>query len=271
MSVSPAKSSEHLKLNFMTLTAWLDFSVLQHRSSDENTLRSHTKPSKFFGIFNNCNRVAISSSTCWWSCSRMRGRQPLPRVRCPAPGAEPGSASNRTRAGTPAARSTRRPLAVRWLPLPPAGFSCDSHRDANLITIMKKVIILYYHDMKGMMGTPVVSCSFVTLSICWWRRWTPQLHITSAVSSPTTSSWPSRESPLSICIAAFLLLTTWVKFSVNLLLCWLWLYVVGRFDPKRAVQQLRACGVLETIRISAAGFPSRYWNMSAIKKDTHTK
>uniref|UniRef100_A0A8C3USH4 Myosin VB n=1 Tax=Catharus ustulatus TaxID=91951 RepID=A0A8C3USH4_CATUS len=31
-----------------------------------------------------------------------------------------------------------------------------------------------------------------------------------------------------------------------------------KFDPKRAVQQLRACGVLETIRISAAGFPSRW-------------
>ncbi|CAG7709106.1 unnamed protein product [Allacma fusca] len=30
------------------------------------------------------------------------------------------------------------------------------------------------------------------------------------------------------------------------------------FDPHRAVQQLRACGVLETIRISAAGFPSRW-------------
>ncbi|XP_038155169.1 unconventional myosin-Va-like isoform X2 [Cyprinodon tularosa] len=29
-------------------------------------------------------------------------------------------------------------------------------------------------------------------------------------------------------------------------------------DPLRAVQQLRACGVLETIRISAAGFPSRW-------------
>uniref|UniRef100_A0A3P8W035 G protein subunit beta 5 n=1 Tax=Cynoglossus semilaevis TaxID=244447 RepID=A0A3P8W035_CYNSE len=29
-------------------------------------------------------------------------------------------------------------------------------------------------------------------------------------------------------------------------------------DPVRAVQQLRACGVLETIRISAAGFPSRW-------------
>ncbi|XP_027128874.1 unconventional myosin-Va-like [Larimichthys crocea] len=29
-------------------------------------------------------------------------------------------------------------------------------------------------------------------------------------------------------------------------------------DPVRAVQQLRACGILETIRISAAGFPSRW-------------
>ena len=36
-----------------------------------------------------------------------------------------------------------------------------------------------------------------------------------------------------------------------------------RFDEKRAVQQLRACGVLETIRISAAGFPSRWaWQLS---------
>nr|CAB3264158.1 unconventional myosin-Va [Phallusia mammillata] len=33
------------------------------------------------------------------------------------------------------------------------------------------------------------------------------------------------------------------------------------FDAKRAVQQLRACGVLETIRISAAGYPSR-WSYS---------
>ncbi|XP_010190593.1 PREDICTED: unconventional myosin-Vb, partial [Mesitornis unicolor] len=30
------------------------------------------------------------------------------------------------------------------------------------------------------------------------------------------------------------------------------------FDPRGVVQQLRACGVLETIRISAAGFPSRW-------------
>ena len=31
-----------------------------------------------------------------------------------------------------------------------------------------------------------------------------------------------------------------------------------RLEPKRAVQQLRACGVLETIRLSAAGYPSRW-------------
>ena len=31
-----------------------------------------------------------------------------------------------------------------------------------------------------------------------------------------------------------------------------------QFDNKRGVQQLRACGVLETVRISAAGFPSRW-------------
>ncbi|GFR26821.1 unconventional myosin-Vb [Trichonephila clavata] len=34
--------------------------------------------------------------------------------------------------------------------------------------------------------------------------------------------------------------------------------VAFHFEPHRAVQQLRACGVLETIRISAAGYPSRY-------------
>lgn len=31
-----------------------------------------------------------------------------------------------------------------------------------------------------------------------------------------------------------------------------------KWDPPKIVQQLRACGVLETIRISAAGFPSRW-------------
>uniref|UniRef100_A0A0K0CTA0 Myosin motor domain-containing protein n=1 Tax=Angiostrongylus cantonensis TaxID=6313 RepID=A0A0K0CTA0_ANGCA len=30
------------------------------------------------------------------------------------------------------------------------------------------------------------------------------------------------------------------------------------FEPKRAIEQLRACGVLETVRISAAGFPTRW-------------
>ena len=36
------------------------------------------------------------------------------------------------------------------------------------------------------------------------------------------------------------------------------LFCIHSFDPKRAVQQLRACGVLETVRISAAGYPSRW-------------
>ena len=30
------------------------------------------------------------------------------------------------------------------------------------------------------------------------------------------------------------------------------------FNPQRSIQQLRACGVLETVRISAAGYPSRW-------------
>ena len=39
------------------------------------------------------------------------------------------------------------------------------------------------------------------------------------------------------------------------------------FDKKRAVQQLRACGVLETVRISAAGYPSR-WDYFDINPST---
>ncbi|EUB63142.1 Myosin-Va [Echinococcus granulosus] len=34
-------------------------------------------------------------------------------------------------------------------------------------------------------------------------------------------------------------------------------YTPSRFCPERVMQQLRACGVLQTIRISAAGYPSR--------------
>lgn len=34
--------------------------------------------------------------------------------------------------------------------------------------------------------------------------------------------------------------------------------VSPRFDSKRAIEQLRACGILETIQISASGYPSRY-------------
>lgn len=106
----------------------------------------------------------------------------------------------------------------------------------------------------------VLSCSFVTLCKCWWRLWTQPLRIMSAASNPMTSRWPSRESRNEFIFSKppsqVLRCNSWWPY-------WLWLFVVGRFDPKRAVQQLRACGVLETIRISAAGFPSRYWSIPA--------
>lgn len=41
------------------------------------------------------------------------------------------------------------------------------------------------------------------------------------------------------------------------------------YNSPRAVQQLRACGVLETIRISAAGFPSRLVSVSHSFYDKH--
>lgn len=43
-----------------------------------------------------------------------------------------------------------------------------------------------------------------------------------------------------------------------------------RFDSSRAVQQLRACGVLETIRISAAGYPSRWVLFFVMSTDVKT-
>lgn len=43
-----------------------------------------------------------------------------------------------------------------------------------------------------------------------------------------------------------------------------------RFDSRRAVQQLRACGVLETIRISAAGYPSRWVHVFVMGTDLKT-
>lgn len=36
------------------------------------------------------------------------------------------------------------------------------------------------------------------------------------------------------------------------------------FDAKKSIDQLRACGVLETIRISATGYPSR-WAFKSLK------
>ena len=53
--------------------------------------------------------------------------------------------------------------------------------------------------------------------------------------------------PLSIMLV---LITLENRVLLNVCCC--------RFEPQRAVQQLRACGVLETIRLSAAGYPSRW-------------
>ena len=56
-------------------------------------------------------------------------------------------------------------------------------------------------------------------------------------------------------VTLYLVETTSLMTSLTLitLLC----INVYRFNPQRVIEQLRACGVLETIRISAAGFPSR--------------
>lgn len=60
------------------------------------------------------------------------------------------------------------------------------------------------------------------------------------------SSWP----PVCLCPA-------WQ-------LCW---RCSVRYDSKRVVQQLRACGVLETIRISAQSYPSRWGRTVSILPD----
>lgn len=66
---------------------------------------------------------------------------------------------------------------------------------------------------------------------------------------PPSSSFPSLPPPL-LFLPLPLLCPSSLFFSL--------FYPSLRFDPQRAVQQLRACGVLETIRISAAGYPSRW-------------
>lgn len=48
---------------------------------------------------------------------------------------------------------------------------------------------------------------------------------------------------------------------ICLYLCYKWGFAhILRYDSRRVVQQLRACGVLETIRISAQSYPSRWFS-----------
>lgn len=63
------------------------------------------------------------------------------------------------------------------------------------------------------------------------------------------------ESPLHVRIICLFLIQ--FTSSINERLKY-WCVFFFSLDSVRAVQQLRACGILETIRISAAGFPSRY-------------
>lgn len=122
-----------------------------------------------------CIWTALPSLTCWWSCSRMRGKSPAQRVKPPGLEAGPVSASNLTRTATTAARSTRRPSAARF----------DICR------------LPHTPDLRHNRGTirRLLSCSSGTPFKCSWKPWTPPLRTTSAVSNPMTLSWLSRELP----------------------------------------------------------------------------
>lgn len=98
----------------------------------------------------------------------------------------------------------------------------------------------------------VVECSSAAPSLYWWKRWMLPPPTMCAALSPMMKSSHSSEcwgncfwgDPLCVRLGF------WFK---SLLACFL------RYDSRRVVQQLRACGVLETIRISAQSYPSRWF------------
>ena len=81
---------------------------------------------------------------------------------------------------------------------------------------------------------------------CW--NWTFQTEVMAKTLS-AVNHFTSRFN-----LPGFKLLTTitWLSHDCHMIL------MSCRYDPHRVVQQLRACGVLETVRISAAGYPSRW-------------
>lgn len=107
----------------------------------------------------------------------------------------------------------------------------------------------------------VAGCSSAAPCLYWWRRWTPPHLTTCAALSPMMRnshlSTFLQNSVLNIFLSAHQRISTgWTCFCVFF-----------RYDSGRVVQQLRACGVLETIRISAQSYPSRW--LLFVKFTTH--
>lgn len=108
-----------------------------------------------------------------------------------------------------------------------------------------------FSDSLGLRFQPFLTCSFfvcLVSSIPAPINGHPEQHH-SALCPLHKVQWPQTAlSVRKIRYPVFMSIRFWSYLFKSL-------YI--RFDPKRAVQQLRACGVLETIRISAAGYPSR--------------
>ncbi|XP_072937506.1 unconventional myosin-Va [Epargyreus clarus] len=92
------------------------------------------------------------------------------------------------------------------------------------------------------------------------RRTTPSLPVTSLTQPPRRSSGQKQTVGAQFRASLAALMTTLSATTPHYVRC-----IKPndtkrpfQFDAARAVNQLRACGVLETIRISAAGFPSRW-------------
>lgn len=104
----------------------------------------------------------------------------------------------------------------------------------------------------------VVECSSAVPSLYWWKHWMlPPLTMYAALSPMMKSShlseyWWNCFWHDPHCCACLCLWFKWV-FA-----CFL------RYDSRRVVQQLRACGVLETIRISAQSYPSRWFSITRL-------
>lgn len=172
--------------------------------------------------------VCLCFSLSWWpSCSSSRETCPLWPMGAFAQENEPPE-------------STGWRWASRWALTVP-----------YLVQLCNRFPSLDWQFLLLLFGSVLLLGSSVSPCRCWWTPSTAQHLTTSAASSPTTSRklFCMNEKKSCRCYCLFVCLF-WNKYLIWL--CWF-----VRFDPHRTVQQLRACGVLETIRISAAGYPTR--------------